>query len=263
MNVNIGDKLPLYELKVDDENIDEVFAISWVSSPAIELDFVHFGKEPIQFAKVDADQHLVMGPILVPDKKILRVDGENKPYEVFFTKPTVKRLSEMYLEKKYTDAATLEHAETISGVNLVESWIVENKLKDKSQLYGFNVPVGTWMGTFRISDETLWQDYIKSGKVKGFSIEGMFEHSLVEASIIDENILNKEVTELSEAEAVRVLKKLKYLIKNDGRYSKGRKLKIEDMEGVQPSITSTYPGEAAGTKKKKDYIHPALIGTKK
>jgi SNF2 family DNA or RNA helicase len=72
-----------------------------------------------------------MGTILVPEKKILRIDGENKPYEVFFTKPTVKRLSEMYLEKKYTDAATLEHAETISGVNLVERWIVENKLKDK------------------------------------------------------------------------------------------------------------------------------------
>jgi len=69
MNQYIGDKLPLYELKVDDENIDEVFAISWVQNPAIELDFVHFGKEPIQFAKVDTDQRLVMGPILVPEKK--------------------------------------------------------------------------------------------------------------------------------------------------------------------------------------------------
>jgi len=261
MNENIGDKLPLYELKVDDENVDEVFAISWVKDPAIELNFVSFGKEPIRFAKVD--QHLVMGPILVPDKKILRVDGEGNPYSVFFTKQTVKRLSEMYLEKKYTDSATLEHDKTIGGVNLVESWVVENKLKDKSQLYGFNVPVGTWMGTFRISDENLWQDYIKSGKVRGFSIEGLFSHDLIAASIIDENILNKDITKLSESEANSVLKKLKYMIKNDGRYSKGKKLVREDMEGVQPSITSTYPGEAAGGKRKIKTIHPALIGTKK
>jgi hypothetical protein len=90
----------------------------------------------------------------------------------------------------------------------------------------------------------------------------MFAHELVEQSHID-SLFQRELTELSETEAASVLRKLRYLIKSDGRYSKGRKLVKEDMEGVQPSVSGTYPGEAAGTKKKKDYIHPALIGTKK
>ena len=204
--------MEVYELKIDDDNVDEVFAISLVENPAIELDFVYFNKEAIQFAAVNAEKRLVMGPILVPDKKIKRLDGENKMYEVFFKPETVKRLSEMYLEKKYTDKTTLEHTAPVSGVTLVESWIKESKLNDKSNMYGFNVPIGTWMGTFKIANEAIWQDFVKTGKVKGFSIEGLFSHNLVAASAID-LVLDKDIADLDDTEAEIVLAKIKDVIK--------------------------------------------------
>jgi len=40
----------LYELRIDDEETDEVFAISLVENPAIQSDFVYFDKEVVQFA---------------------------------------------------------------------------------------------------------------------------------------------------------------------------------------------------------------------
>jgi len=232
-------KLPLYELKIEDENQDEIFAISLVDTPAIELDFQFFGKEPIQFAAVSDEKRLIMGPILVPDKRILRIDGEGKPYEVFFTKETVRRLAEMYLEKKYTDKATIQHEKAIKGVKLVESWIVDNKFADKSMAYGFKVPLGAWMGVFRV-DETkegnkIWNDYVKTGKVKGFSIEGLFSHSLVKASL-EELIWEKDINDLSEEEAEIFLGKIRALIKKDLRYKGGKKVEMESYSDYPQSV---------------------------
>jgi hypothetical protein len=57
---------------------------------------------------------------------------------------------------------------------LVESWIVEDKVKDKTALYGLDVPVGTWMGSVKVNNDDVWNEYVKTNKVKGFSIEGYF-----------------------------------------------------------------------------------------
>ena len=245
----------IYELTIDDENIDGVFAVSLVEEPAIEMNWVYFGKE-VKFAAVDAEKRMLMGPILVPDKKILRVDGEGKPYHVFFKPETIKRLSEMYLEKKYTDKATLEHENKIDGVHLVESWIVEDRTKDKSSLYGLSLPVGSWAGTFKITNDDIWNEFVKTGAVKGFSIEGMFSHKLVEASKIDE-LMEREITELSLSEANIVIKKIKHLIKQDARYKSGKRKDIIDMEGAAPTISTSYAGQ--GPNK---VISPSMIPDK-
>jgi hypothetical protein len=222
----------LYELRVEDET-DEVFAISLVESPAIESNWVYFNKDVIQFAKVDNEQKMLIGPILIPEKRILRVDGEGNPYHVFFTKETVKKLAQNYLMKKYTDKATLEHDSKIKGVHLVESWIKEGKL-DKSNTYGLgNVPEGTWMGMFKVSDDTIWNDYVKTGKVKGFSVEALLEHKLVKASIID---LEKHVEDLTENEVNVLLSQIRALIKKDKRFAKGQRIEMESYSDYPQSV---------------------------
>jgi hypothetical protein len=209
----------LYELRIEDE-MDEVVAISLVESPAIESDFIYFDKEVLQFAAVDNEQQMLIGPILVPDKKILRVDGEGQPYHVFFTKDTVKKLAQNYLQKKYVSNATLEHDKKIKGVDLVESWVKDGVL-DKSNNYGLNLPQGSWVGIFKISDKKLWNDYVKTGKVKGFSIEGLFSHKLIKASMMDDLLMDKEITQLSEQEAAKVLSKIKDMFESYSDYGSG------------------------------------------
>jgi hypothetical protein len=211
----------IYELVIEDENIDEVFAISLVEEPAIESNFVFFDKEKVQFAAISDDKRLVMGPILIPDKKILRIDGEGKPYHVFFKPETIKKLSEMYLKKKYTDSSTLEHDKKIKGVTLVESWIKESDTQDKSALYNLNVPIGSWLGTFKVDNDEIWNDYVKTGEVKGFSIEGLFGHNLVSAALVDELYLNKEISDLSEDEAAMLLTKIRTMFESYSDYGEG------------------------------------------
>ena len=211
----------IYELVIEDENIDEVFAISLVEEPAIEMDFVFFDKEKIQFAAINDEKRLLMGPILIPDKKILRIDGEGKPYHVFFKPETIKKLSEMYLKKKYTDKSTLEHNAKIDGVTLVESWIKESDTQDKSALYKLNAPIGSWIGTFKVDNEDIWNNYVKTGEVKGFSIEGLFGHNLVSAALVDELYLTKEISDLNEDEAAMLLTKIRTMFESYSDYGEG------------------------------------------
>ena len=246
----------LFELILQDPE-DEVFAVSFVAEPAIEKDFVYMNKAEVKFAAIDDEKHLVAGPLLIPDKKILRLDTFNQPYHVYFTADTISQISQRYMMKNYNNEVTYEHSTPIKDVSLVESWLVAASTKDKSNLYHFTLPKGTWFGIFKVNNPTLWSD-IKAGKVKGFSIEGMFEHKEIKASI--EVDLSKDIVDLSEAEASEVLRKLKHIIKSDQRFKKGERIDVINMEG-EPSVISSYPGQS-GTKKKKNYIHPALIGTK-
>jgi hypothetical protein len=218
----------VYELVIEDEKQDEVFAISLVEDPAIESNFVFFDKEEIKFSAVDNEKRLVMGPLLIPNKQILRVDGQGVPYYVFFRPETIKRLSEKYLEKKYTDKATLEHKKVINDITLVESWIVESREKDKSKLYNINVPAGTWMGTMKINNDEVWNDYVKTGKVKGFSIEGVFGHDLVSASLIN---LSKDISQLDDYETEVLLNKIKAMFESYSDY--GQEIRNNAKRGIE------------------------------
>jgi hypothetical protein len=227
----------IYELVIEDENIDEVFAISLVEEPAIESNFVFFDKEKVQFAALSDEKRLVMGPILIPDKQILRVDGQGKPYHVFFKPETIKKLSEMYLKKKYTDSSTLEHDKKINGVTLVESWIKESVTKDKSALYNLNVPVGTWMGTFKIDNDEIWNDYVKTGEVKGFSIEGLFGHNLVQQAKIEFEA-DTVLTDLEEQEAILILSEIRAVIKKDNRYKGKKRVDMESFSDYGDGVAN-------------------------
>lgn len=224
--------MDIFELTIKDEEIDEVFAISLVEEPAIESDFIYFNREKQLFKEVNKEQRMVIGPVLIPDKNILRVDAMGQPYKVFFSKDTVKTLAQNYLKKKYTDKATIEHEDKVQGVTLVESWIKEGKL-DKSNLYGLQLPIGTWVGMFKVDNEEVWEDFVKGGKVKGFSIEGMFEHSFVKQ---DKDFYDFDLMKLLEEEADFLLSKIRAEIKRDKRYRAGKRVEMESYSDYPDSV---------------------------
>jgi hypothetical protein len=96
------------------------------------------------------------------------------------------------------------------------------------------VPEGTWMGMFKISDDNLWNDYVKTGKVKGFSIEGLFEHKLIQAS--EAEILSKNIEQLTEKEANIVLSYMKNIIKKDNRYKIGKRTEMESYSDYPDGV---------------------------
>lgn len=166
--------MTIFELVIDEEaDVYGIEAISLVDKPAIELDFVALSEQRVAFAEVDADKRIVMGPALVPDKPIYR-RGPQGEFYVYFSKSTVRRASELYMMHGNQSSHTLEHEHAITGLTLVESWVVEDKQKDKSAAYNLDVPVGTWMVAIKVDNDAIWQEWVKEGRVKGFSIEGYF-----------------------------------------------------------------------------------------
>ena len=222
----------LYELVLEDEE-DGVFATSFVDSPAIERDFVFFGKE-INFQAVNDDKMLVAGPLLIPNKKILRIDGEGKAYYVFFTPETIEKIARRFMKNKYNDAVTVEHDKKVSGINLTESWLIEMASKDKSNIYGYTLPKGTWFGVYDVSgNPKVWEE-VKNGIFKGFSIEGLFEHKVSTIKLS----LDKAIDELSDDEAEVVLSKIKAMIKKDKRYGKGQRVEMESYSDYSSGISN-------------------------
>ena len=164
----------IIELIIDEESdIAGIQAISIVDNPAIEEDFIALKSQEVKLAEVDKDKKIIMGPALIPNKKIFRKFGEQE-YFIYFSEDTVKKASELFLTKGNQNNSTLEHEIKLNGLSVVESWIIEDEKQDKSNKYGFNLPVGTWMVSMKVNNDDVWNNYVKSGKVKGFSIEGHF-----------------------------------------------------------------------------------------
>jgi hypothetical protein len=174
--------MKVIELIIDETmELSGIDAISIVESPAIEENWIALNKqEPkeYKFAEVSKEKKIIMGALLVPDKQIYRRDEENGEYMIWFSKDTIRQCMEMFFKNGNQSNATFEHLETITGLTMVESWIVEDIEKDKSKLYELNVPVGTWMGTIKVDNDVIWNDFVKTGLVKGFSIEGYFADKL-------------------------------------------------------------------------------------
>ena len=166
------------ELYIDEENeFSGIEAISVVENPAIEEDFIALKKHEVQLAEVDAEKRILMGPALIPNKQIYRTNGEEE-YNIFFSEDTVKKASELFLSRGKQNNSTLEHQVDLQGLSVVESWIIEDSNMDKSKKYGLSLPKGTWMVSVKVNNDDIWNNYVKEGKVKGFSIEGFFADKL-------------------------------------------------------------------------------------
>jgi len=137
---------------------------------------------------LNEDQQMVVGPLMIPNKLIFRVDENGDPYYVFFSEDTIKDIAEKLMREKYIDKINLEHNpdETVNGY-MVSTWIIEDELKDKQQVYGFNFPKGTWMGQYKIEDKSVWEK-VKAGEIKGFSVEGFFGDKFIQAKNIPDGI---------------------------------------------------------------------------
>tara|TARA_R100001463_G_scaffold14501_1_gene38066 strand:- start:1731 stop:2444 length:714 start_codon:yes stop_codon:yes gene_type:complete len=184
----------IVELVIDDDSQElAIDAISLVSAPAIEQDFVYFGKEKnnLTFAKVDEEKRMIVSPALIPNKQIFRYNpNTDSEYYVYFSPDTVRKASELYLKHNNHHKATYEHKDRVSGVLTVESWIKEGDM-DKSKLYGYDLPNGTWFVKMKITNDELWSK-VKDGSLKGLSIEGYFTDKMEKMSekvATDEEIL--------------------------------------------------------------------------
>ena len=193
--------MDIIELFIDEEDeVSGIEAISVVENPAIESDFIALKKQEFKLAEIDKEKRLIMGAALIPNKPIYR-QNEDQEYYIYFSKATVRKASELFFIRGNQNNATLEHQLELKGLTAVESWIVESE-QDKSRMYDLNVPMGTWMVSMKVLNDEVWEQ-VKSGVVKGFSIEGYFADKLQRP--------NEPIKDKAEVKAQKTIKRLKEL----------------------------------------------------
>ena len=195
--------LNLFEWFISDDE-DRINALSLVDSGAIKKDWVALReqKEVVRFATVDEDKHLLVALLLLPDTPIYRKFDDDEFY-VYFSTETVKEISELYLKEGNQGVTTVMHGKLLSGVTLVQSWLVEDPEKDKIALYEMEAPIGSWAGVLKVDNDELWDDYIKTGILKGISVEGQMSTRTGNLPVGETNDVD-----LSDQETIDKLKQL-------------------------------------------------------
>ena len=183
----------------------DVYAISLVEEPAIEIDYVAFDKDKetkpnLKFIEdKQNEKYMILGPALIPDKNIYRnYDGDE--FYVSFSAECIEKLSYKFMKTCYGDGCfTKDHESFAQGCSLAESWIKTSE-NDKSVDYGFDCPIGTWFVAAKIDSIDLWES-IKKGERKGFSIESWVDlEEIIENKDKKENDMSKQKTNLETME---------------------------------------------------------------
>jgi len=166
-----------YEVLFKEGETTGVYGISLVNDPAMESLWIALSKEQeVKLSTVDQEKRIVCGAVLIPNKPIYR-NQNGKEFNIVFPAETIRLSMENFFEQGYQNASTLEHDEKqkLKDVTFVESWIKEDDVNDKSVKYGMTEPVGTWFAAMKVNNDEIWNDFVKTGKVKGFSIDGFFD----------------------------------------------------------------------------------------
>lgn len=235
--------MQIVELKLtENEKGQGISAISLVRYPAIEQRWIAFSEGQMEFAMpknlkfktVDEEQRILVGPAMIPDKLIYRIDDEGAESFVFFKEGTIRELSERFLIQGKQSFLTLEHEATLNDLSVVESWIVEDSKKDKSAIYGFNLPVGTWFVKVKVLSDEIW-NLVKSGDVQGFSVEGVFAREIIKQS--------QQMSEKTKLDTY--LEKIRgmFNVEEKEEQEEQEKFGTVEVQGQDATVTITYPGD--------------------
>ena len=164
----------LFEMVLQDDKEEGLYALSMVEKPAMKSHWVALSdhKKQVKFATMDEEKRVVMGAVLIPDMPVYR--NWNGGLYIYFSENTIRDTHELAMRKGLT-TFTLDHGKVAPNIHLFETWMVEDSKKDKSAIYGMEFSKGTWVVSLKINNTEVWNDYIKTGEVTGFSIEGLFK----------------------------------------------------------------------------------------
>ena len=240
-------KIKKYKVGID----SETEAISMVTEPAIESDFVFFSKDKdiVKEAFSSDEKHMVYGAVLRPDFPIYRYDGENE-YYLEFTSESIERMARDYMMNYRQGNVTIQHEEYANEVFMVESWIKQDMDKDKSVSVGLDksLPIGTWFCGFYVNNNDIWER-IKSGELKGFSVEAMIDlEDFAKVKKEDEFEMNETFWD-----------KLKTIV-NEALGKKEEKMEEQPIVNEpQPTVEEPKPSEPTAVEEPKPSEEPTVV----
>ena len=236
-------ELPTYKIVINmEDDITGMTAVSLVEHPAIEVPFLCFNAEQNSF-QLDKEKRVITGPAILADTPIYRNSPSRGEYQVLFTKETIRQIVEKYAKNQLFNVVNLQHDEDtfVNSCYMIESLIIDkergicpNEFKD--------IPDGSWIVSYKVDDEALWNE-IKNGKhLNGFSIEILSEIEPVELKSHKNNMnkffkLAKMLLKLAE------VKTDKETLVIEGEIEVGKPAFVEAEEGPVPAADGEYVTE--------------------
>ena len=163
--------LPVYNITVDFDTDEGLQLVSLVEDPAVVESFLKFSDEPVKliFAS-NEEQHIISGISLLADTPIYRCD-ETGGYYVVFTKETIKQLVEKYNKENKINITSLQHnGQPISDCIMIESYFIDKQRGICPNEFS-HCPDGSWITSYKVTNDELWNEIKTSGQLNGFSVE--------------------------------------------------------------------------------------------
>lgn len=167
-------KIFYIDINMDDElGVD---AISLVTSPAVEKDFLCFSKleKPVQL-KFDNSQHIITGVVCLADTPIYRYNDIDGEYYVVFTKETIRKMVEKFAKMDLFKSVNLQHdnEKFVDGIYMFESYLVDRE-RGILPVEFSDIPDGSWIASYKVENDELWNEIVNGNKLNGFSLQGFF-----------------------------------------------------------------------------------------
>ena len=160
---------PLLRLTINGEE-DGVNIISLVEFPAVERNFIQLSKE-VKLS-LNEEKRELLGVALIPDFPIYRRDEQGE-YYVTFSAESIRKIAIDFYKKLNVNMADVEHTHNLeNGITYFQSMIVDKENGICPAAFK-DLPDGTWIVGCKVDNDEVW-DAVKSGEVKGFSIDGYF-----------------------------------------------------------------------------------------
>ena len=243
--------MKVYEAVFKEDEQEGVYALSVVENPAMEDLWITLSEQDqkIELAQVDEKKRLLLGAALIPNKKIYRnIDGNE--FYITFSEETIEKLAHNFFKKQNNNNSSLEHDVKLEGMSVVEGWIVEDTLKDKSANYGKQYPKGTFVTMMKVDNDEMWEAALK-GEIKGFSIDALL--GLQEVNFKSQIQMTEETQKNIVTDVIEGVKAL-FSKKEDGIVEETVQETLEATEVVEEEVLEPAFDAEAFAKELKETL---------
>lgn len=163
-------KLPIYKCKINEENDGTgVNMMSLVDDPAVQKEFLLFAENKACFA-ADKVKHIVTGVAILADTPIYRRDSKLGEFYMTFEASEIRKIVEKFFRKNNLSNVNLQHETPVTDCYLFESYIVDRSRGILPSAFS-DIPDGSWCVSYKITNDKVWDELVKTNNLNGFSIE--------------------------------------------------------------------------------------------
>jgi hypothetical protein len=246
-------ELPIIELTLEEleQGID---ATALVENPAIQRNWMAFKEhKDFKFKTHSEDKRILAGALMVADFPMYR-NMNGKEFFVKFSSETIEQLADrMVLNNKLT-AFNFEHdaKKELADMHIQQFFIINTELGVNTPMGFEELPNGSLFAFVKVNNEQVWNDYVKTGIVKGFSIEGNFatKEEFSQQTFLKEfqTIINMTDKKVATSKLDELVAKAKSLFSEDVKVEE-KKEEEEEVKMAEAMLTDgtkvMYEGELA------------------